>query len=286
VALSPTTALAGATFPRPQVDSRPRSVAYRHGATIKGHVNGASTADEVHLQKRTPDGWSTRRTDGVGSEGRVSFTFSELETTGKYRLVWRDASSSAHTVSDIFRIRVRPKLTLRPKPRNVLVGRDLVLRGHLYPAVRGRTVRLQRKVNGEWYLMKKVRAGDGSFRATISGRGVGRHRIRAVFGGDARNTRRVNRSRYNVYDPDQATWYGPGFYGNETACGRTLTEDTLGVANRTVPCGTKVSILYHGRTVTVPVIDRGPYSHAEWDLTSATARRLGFEGSNTIGVRH
>jgi rare lipoprotein A (peptidoglycan hydrolase) len=47
------------------------------------------------------------------------------------------------------------------------------------------------------------------------------------------------------------------------------------VANRTLPCGTKVALFYHGRSVTVPVIDRGPYAnHADWDLTLATAKKL------------
>ncbi len=82
-----------------------------------------------------------------------------------------------------------------------------------------------------------------------------------------------------------ATWYGPGFYGNSTACGKTLTTETLGVAHRSLPCGAKVSILYHGRSITVSVIDRGPYSgSANWDLTQETAERLGFSGTDEIGV--
>src|SRR5947208_2000480 len=56
-----------------------------------------------------------------------------------------------------------------------------------------------------------------------------------------------------------ATWFGPGFYGQRTACGQTLTPAVVGVANRTLPCGTLVRFGYKGRTATVPVIDRGPY---------------------------
>jgi rare lipoprotein A len=87
-----------------------------------------------------------------------------------------------------------------------------------------------------------------------------------------------------VYRPSLATWYGPGFYGNRTACGRILRTTTVGVAHRTLPCGTKVSILYGGRAIRVPVIDRGPYSSARWDLTSRTAQLIGFSGRNTIGI--
>jgi hypothetical protein len=199
--------------------------------------------------------------------------------------VWRSASSDAHSKSDLFRIKVHAGLTLRGAPKHVMIGGSLVMKGTLYPAVPGRKVYLHRKVDGHWKFMKAVGAGDGTFAISVSGRHVGHHTIRATFSGDSKNVRTRRRGGYNVYDPDQATWYGPGFYGNRTACGKTLHEDTLGVANRSLPCGTKVSILYHGRTITVPVIDRGPYSSADWDLTSATARRLGFEGSNTIGVR-
>jgi rare lipoprotein A len=91
-------------------------------------------------------------------------------------------------------------------------------------------------------------------------------------------------ARITVYRPALATWFGPGFYGQRTACGEVLTSHTLGVANRTLPCGTKVDLYYRGRTVTVPVIDRGPYSAADYDLTGATAQALHFDGEATIGA--
>jgi len=84
-----------------------------------------------------------------------------------------------------------------------------------------------------------------------------------------------------------ATWFGPGFYGRQTACGQTMTPNILGVANRTLPCGTLVKISYRGRRLTVPVIDRGPYSHigADWDLTAEAARALGVEETVRIRTR-
>lgn len=74
--------------------------------------------------------------------------------------------------------------------------------------------------------------------------------------------------------PVVATWYGPGFYGNRTACGQILHTWTRGVAHRELRCGTKVTIRRWGRTVRVRVIDRGPYSAATFDLTGQTARDL------------
>ena len=73
-----------------------------------------------------------------------------------------------------------------------------------------------------------------------------------------------------------ASWYGPGFYGNETACGQVLTKTTVGVAHRSLPCGTRVTFFAHGNWVIAPVIDRGPYIKGRtWDLTSALAQQLG-----------
>jgi rare lipoprotein A (peptidoglycan hydrolase) len=90
-----------------------------------------------------------------------------------------------------------------------------------------------------------------------------------------------------VHTTGIATWFGPGFYGQTTACGQTLTPGVVGVANRTLPCGTLVKVSYKGRTLTVPVLDRGPYSAigADWDLTAGAAEALGIEDTVRIGTR-
>jgi rare lipoprotein A len=80
-----------------------------------------------------------------------------------------------------------------------------------------------------------------------------------------------------------ATWYGPGLYGNNTACGQTLRPQTIGVAHRSLPCGTAVKFLYRGRSLVARVIDRGPYSAGnDWDLTNGARLVLGFEGANLV----
>jgi rare lipoprotein A (peptidoglycan hydrolase) len=80
-----------------------------------------------------------------------------------------------------------------------------------------------------------------------------------------------------------ATWYGPGFYGKRTACGQTLRPGTLGVAHRSLPCGTVVRFVFGGRQIVTRVIDRGPYAKGfAWDLTNGTREALGFEGSGRI----
>jgi rare lipoprotein A (peptidoglycan hydrolase) len=82
-----------------------------------------------------------------------------------------------------------------------------------------------------------------------------------------------------------ATWFGPGFYGRRTACGQTLTPTLLGLAHRTLPCGTLVRVSYEGRTLTLPVLDRGPYSRADWDLTAGAAQALGITQTVRIATR-
>lgn len=80
-----------------------------------------------------------------------------------------------------------------------------------------------------------------------------------------------------------ATWYGPGLYGNHTACGQTLRPRTIGVAHRTLPCGTAVKFAYHGHTLVARVIDRGPYTEGNaFDLTNGARRSLDFEGANRV----
>ncbi len=84
----------------------------------------------------------------------------------------------------------------------------------------------------------------------------------------------------------KASWYGPGFWGNQTACGQRLRKGTVGVAHRNLPCGTRVVIGHRGRYLRTRVIDRGPFLkrryERDWDLTRAAARKLRFEGVDWV----
>jgi rare lipoprotein A (peptidoglycan hydrolase) len=83
-----------------------------------------------------------------------------------------------------------------------------------------------------------------------------------------------------------ASWYGPGFYGNRTACGQVYTPEIIGVAHRTLRCGTLLVLEYRGRTVTVPVIDRGPYiAGRTLDLSNATRLAMGCPDLCTLSMR-
>jgi len=80
-----------------------------------------------------------------------------------------------------------------------------------------------------------------------------------------------------------ASWYGPGFWGNQTACGQKLKHKTVGVAHKKLPCGTKVTFNKGGRWLRTKVIDRGPYVHGRtWDLTQKAAEALGMEYTESV----
>jgi len=83
-----------------------------------------------------------------------------------------------------------------------------------------------------------------------------------------------------------ASWYGPGFYGNKTACGQTYTPEILGVAHLTLPCGTRLVLSYGSRSITVTVIDRGPYvAGRAIDLSNATRLALGCTDLCTLRMQ-
>ncbi len=80
-----------------------------------------------------------------------------------------------------------------------------------------------------------------------------------------------------------ATWYGPGLYGRQTACGQILTPAIVGVAHRSLPCGTAVKFSYRGRYLVTQVIDRGPFTVGNaFDLTNGARRALGFNGTGQL----
>jgi rare lipoprotein A (peptidoglycan hydrolase) len=169
-----------------------------------------------------------------------------------------------------------------------VLGQTVVARGTMPGAAR-RTVILQRLdiKRGGWRNVARTRVRtthrfEVRWRADRSGR----ISIRAVL---ARHTRAAAPqttpiANVNVYRQAMATYYGPGFFGRQTACGQTLMPDLLGVAHKRLPCGTLVAVMFAGREIVVPVVDRGPFNgDFTWDLTQATADALGFTGSGEIG---
>jgi hypothetical protein len=171
--------------------------------------------------------------------------------------------------------------------RTVMAGKRVVVRGTLRPAGPGHTV-VSLQINrrgGGWLTVDHDRTSStGRYVLAWRASKTGTRRVRVLFGG----TRALSSARHlagttHIYRRALASWYGPGLYGQHLACGGTLTPGTLGVANKSLPCGTKVTLHYRGRTVRVPVVDRGPYVGArEFDLTAATKAKLGFGSTGTV----
>ena len=160
------------------------------------------------------------------------------------------------------------------------------------PGDAGQTIAIERsghQTDWQWAptVTATVQAG-GAFTASWATDHIGQFSIRAVLDSAQAQPAAVTQPMtVTVYLPSVASWYGPTLYGHGTACGEKLTRHILGVANKTLPCGENVALYYDGRTLTVPVIDRGPYIKGRsYDLTYATAKALGTvsAGVATIGA--
>ena len=153
-----------------------------------------------------------------------------------------------------------------------LAGKPVTVTGRVKPGVRGRHVSVR---VGHDRIGTHTRR-HGRFRVRWTGARPGRYPVHVVARGDKLASRNGSHAgRVTVFRQAVASWYGPGLYGHGVACGGTLEPGTLGVANKTLPCGARVTLRYHGHQVTVPVIDRGPYAAGrDYDLTVATKNRL------------
>jgi rare lipoprotein A len=177
---------------------------------------------------------------------------------------------------------VHATLSVRPHDLNVLEHHAARIAGVLRPGLAGRVVRLQVLGAGGWRTVAHSLTGlRGGFRLRYMPRRTVSERARVSFAGDAHDTRaRHPIGRLNVYRLAAASWYGGG---GGLACGGSLTSATMGVANKTLPCGTLVTLHYGRRTVRVRVIDRGPFvAGREFDLTQATKEALGFGDTGEV----
>lgn len=86
-------------------------------------------------------------------------------------------------------------------------------------------------------------------------------------------------------EPVTASFYGPGFDGKLTANGEVFDQWAMTAAHRTLTFGTNVKVtdVDNGRSVTVRINDRGPFTKKngvyarEIDLSAGAAAAIGLD---------
>jgi rare lipoprotein A len=180
-------------------------------------------------------------------------------------------------------------------PLGLLVGDAVAVHGTVAGSKPGDPIAVQQLDAAAGWITKASATvnPDGSYDASWKADHAAKTTVRGVVAGAATSATRavtaasttVEGRAITLYRRAKVTWYGPGFYGKKTACGQKLKRATLGVANKSLPCGTLVDLYYNGATVTVPVIDRGPFrAGTSYDLTAATAKAIGVTATTTIGA--
>ena len=267
------------------------TVRFGDAATIRGEFPDSGDAEVAILHRAArDDGFRRVGTAHTNARGGWSARI-KPRRSGDWRAEIAAAPApdplatapARDTESNTERIRVRSATKVVPTKRDVVAGQAVVLRGRVLPA--GQRDVIVELGNRD----RRVRTDkEGRYEVKLDAPAAGEYRVRATAkdnrdaGGSKDSGGKVTTYRYAL-----ASWYGPGLYGNRTACGQTLTSSTRGVAHKSLPCGTRVKIRHGSRSVTVPVIDRGPYvGDREFDLTYATRNDLGFGSTGRILVSH
>ena len=246
---------------------------FRPASTQSGGVGGsaAPASQPVRIQFRALGSkhWRDARSTRAGKAGRFKERV-KIERSGRIRAVSADGRATPTR-----KVRVR-SVTRASVEKRARVGQKVTIRGHVAPAGQRRKVTI--RVGGEELRARTNRTGR--FRARWKPDDAGRSKVKVRSAGNlvaAGSTAKAG--RVTVFRSAEASWYGPGLYGNGVACGGTLKPSTMGVAHKTLPCGTKLTIRYHGRQVRAKVIDRGPYvAGRELDLTEAVKNKLRMPG--------
>jgi rare lipoprotein A len=275
-----------------QIDVPADHLDYGSAVTIRGTAPATSAGETVLLQfaRSGATRWQSLSSAHVGGDGRFRLS-APLRRTGLVRAITTGSTTPSASIatggsslaSPARTIAVAPEFRTPEHKTEVLAGHTAHVRGKLLPGIGGRRVRLQELSHRRWHTVASARTGgrggfDIRYRSTDATTGASGRPLRVAFGGDRLNSRQTSPAgRLIVFRESLASWYQDG---GSTACG---FHAGLGVANKSLPCGTKVTFRYGARTVTATVDDRGPYvGSREWDLNQNTAGALGFGGVGTV----
>jgi hypothetical protein len=171
------------------------------------------------------------------------------------------------------------KLHLRRHAFSVLSGESIAVRGRVVPALPWRRVRLEGRSAGRWVTLANSQTGRrGALTVRYAPRGLANEPLRVVVGRGSGSAKvSAPAGSLTSYRESVASWYDDG---GGTACG---FHAHYGVANRTLPCGSRITFIHRGRKVTAVVDDRGPFvSGRDWDLNQNTAGALAFDGVDAV----
>lgn len=278
-----------------QVDHLRSHIAYGRRVTVRGRVPQSDAGQSLALQFE-PTGstvWRTLTTARADAGGGFALR-APMRRSGLLRVLLQPpggaqpasrfspatvASATAAQASRTERVRVSAGFRIGRPRRESLAGRRVTVRGRLLPGAPGRVVRLVTRSGHGWRTLASARTGaHGGFAIRYSVPAGPTRWLRVAFAGDRANVSASARAgsltglMYRV-----ASWYNDG---GQTACG---FHATYGVANKTLPCGTKVTIVRGGRSVVATVDDRGPFVPGrDYDLNQNTAAALDMFGVATV----
>lgn len=261
-------------------------IAFDQPVVLTGSVPQGDAGHTLQLQYLAAGSasWKALRSTKAGPHGHYRVS-APLRRSGFVRVVDLSVPSAtgapvvAHvTAANAQRVAVAAKLRVQNGPFASRDGQAVSIRGRFLPELAGRIVRLQATTGHGWRTVDTARTGRaGGFTLRFTPHATTEW-LRVRFSGDrvnAKSTAPVG--SVSTYSPSVASWYSDG---GSTACG---FHAYYGVANRSLPCGTRVQFEYGGRTVTATVDDRGPYVGGRtWDLNQNTAGALGFGGVGTV----
>jgi rare lipoprotein A len=282
-----TSGTANAAGAAPQI-TIPNQIGYGHRVRVDGHAPATDAGRRLALEFSIAGrSWRTLSTTTIARSG--SFRFSvPLQHSGLLRVadggVVPVATISATPKTAVAAtgprlVRVRARFAVARRSYNAVGGHAVHVRGHLLPWVAGRQVALQVRSGGAWRTVATGRTGSrGGFNLRYAPGASGDRPLRVRFAGDRLNSHSsAVAGTVGTFTQSVASWYSDG---GSTACG---FHAYYGVANKTLPCGTKVTFEYGGRTVTATVDDRGPFvAGREWDFNQNTAGALGMGGVATV----
>ncbi|HZE05121.1 MAG TPA: septal ring lytic transglycosylase RlpA family protein [Solirubrobacteraceae bacterium] len=290
-ALAATQALAAPAQRAFRITPRSVHVRYGHKLIVRGAAPSADAGHTVVLEfaRAGASAWRQVSSSTIAGDGSFRLT-GRLAQSGAVRaldtstgsrtpLMARASSGKRALTSAPVPVKVAARVRVRSRRISVLGGAPIKVRGRLLPGRAGRKVTLQERRGGHWRTLTSTRTrAAGRFVLRHAASAAAQDPVRVKFAGDRRNARSTAYiGRMTVYRAAGASWYNDG--GN-TACG---FHAFYGVANRTLPCGTKVALRFNGRAVTATVDDRGPYvGGRDWDLNQNTASALGFGGVGTV----